>query len=313
MIEKETYEEKLNNPLWLEKRQRIIRRDGHKCKICSSKDNLQVHHRYYVFKCDPWDYDDRALVTLCESCHKLVHDTLSPLVYSINGGALVRMNFTPCRRCNGYGYLQEYKHIQNGICFRCKGERYEELVIRQTDYSNYISTPCKDIFDTLKMIPNAKELYRKGNELISTHPDISKVYFRKAALAGMGEAANDLGVLIEDTGDSEVAKRWYLYSAMYGIGKAIRNLSLLLKKEGKRELFLSYLKILKKDKDTVAALAAQTFLQFVESDEKPSLKLFFKAIDTLVSFADEGHELSSDMVDQYHIKDLQKALISLCK
>jgi len=42
-----------------------------------------------------------------------------------------------CPRCHGKGYLPEYNHIQNGICFRCWNlsadnvtsiEHYHELV-----------------------------------------------------------------------------------------------------------------------------------------------------------------------------------------
>jgi Leu/Phe-tRNA-protein transferase len=32
-------------------------------------DPLHVHHKYYESGKEPWDYDERALLTLCESCH----------------------------------------------------------------------------------------------------------------------------------------------------------------------------------------------------------------------------------------------------
>ena len=74
-----TYRELLFNPKWAEKRYRILKRDGFKCRNCGSTEHLVVHHRQYHFnarlnrKCEPWDYDDKYLVTLCESCHRRGH------------------------------------------------------------------------------------------------------------------------------------------------------------------------------------------------------------------------------------------------
>ncbi len=123
-----SYEEKLEDARWKEVRTRILRRDKHTCQMCGTTELLNVHHRYYIFQKEPWEYCDNALITLCQSCHKMVHDTLPSLVYTQKGSVLRPMNFTPCTRCNGYGYLSEYKYIQNGICFRCRGLKYEELI-----------------------------------------------------------------------------------------------------------------------------------------------------------------------------------------
>lgn len=74
-----SYREALFNPMWLEKRAKILKRDGFRCVICGSQEHLVVHHKQYHFntrlnrKCDPWDYDDKYLITLCESCHKRGH------------------------------------------------------------------------------------------------------------------------------------------------------------------------------------------------------------------------------------------------
>ncbi|MGI4870062.1 MAG: hypothetical protein ACRYFX_02655 [Janthinobacterium lividum] len=87
--------------------------------------HLEVHHKYYVFKNYPWEYPDDALVTLCNWCHQDVHDTTVIPVYSHTGEAL---GYTPCHRCNGSGSFPEYSHVQSGVCFRCGGARYEELI-----------------------------------------------------------------------------------------------------------------------------------------------------------------------------------------
>lgn len=74
------YNEKLFDPRWKEMSKRILDRDNHRCVICGrSEGKLQVHHKRYHFikqlQChvDPWDYDDKYLITLCESCHRRGH------------------------------------------------------------------------------------------------------------------------------------------------------------------------------------------------------------------------------------------------
>lgn len=73
------YGASLFDPRWKSKRKEILDRDNNKCVICKSGDNLQVHHRQYhfsrmmnVFK-NPWEYENRLLITLCESCHQKGH------------------------------------------------------------------------------------------------------------------------------------------------------------------------------------------------------------------------------------------------
>jgi hypothetical protein len=69
-----TYKEKLKDPRWQKKRLQIFERDEWACKMCcSTTKTLQVHHVRYYKNCDPWDYDDADLVTLCESCHEAEH------------------------------------------------------------------------------------------------------------------------------------------------------------------------------------------------------------------------------------------------
>lgn len=71
MEEGKTYAEKLQDPRWQQKRLRVMERDEFTCQACFNTENmLTVHHKYYIYKKDPWDYPDEVLVTLCEECHK---------------------------------------------------------------------------------------------------------------------------------------------------------------------------------------------------------------------------------------------------
>lgn len=81
---------------------------------------LNIHHTYYVKGHKPWEYDNEALVTLCENCHKKRHET-SYVPYYDHERRLIG-NLNVCDRCGGSGYLPQYSHVEDGICFKCNGE-----------------------------------------------------------------------------------------------------------------------------------------------------------------------------------------------
>ncbi len=75
---KEKYYDDLNDERWNRKREKILKRDGYKCRWCGSIDDLQVHHKYYNKYPDgsrvrAWDYPDDALIVLCRDCHEKYH------------------------------------------------------------------------------------------------------------------------------------------------------------------------------------------------------------------------------------------------
>jgi 5-methylcytosine-specific restriction endonuclease McrA len=68
-----TYTEQLKRPLWLEKREEILKRDNYKCCVCGRKGGLEVHHLYYEHNKLAHQYDNESLVTLCPRCHDEAH------------------------------------------------------------------------------------------------------------------------------------------------------------------------------------------------------------------------------------------------
>ncbi len=81
--EVEIYRMLLNDPRWFAKRETILKRDNYNCVIPNCNNpygrHLQVHHRqyHYISKenkfVNPWEYDDRLLITMCKWCHKKGH------------------------------------------------------------------------------------------------------------------------------------------------------------------------------------------------------------------------------------------------
>lgn len=68
-----TYAEKLKDPRWQKKRLKIMSRDKWKCRKCGDdKTTLQVHYKKYYPNTEPWDYEDKYLITVCENCHEII-------------------------------------------------------------------------------------------------------------------------------------------------------------------------------------------------------------------------------------------------
>ena len=64
-----SYSEKLKDPRWQKMRLKILERDGWCCRICRKKDKtLHVHHLQYGD--EPWETEDRYLITVCADCHE---------------------------------------------------------------------------------------------------------------------------------------------------------------------------------------------------------------------------------------------------
>jgi len=51
----------------------ILECDGWRCQACGARQDLQVHHQQ--FRSHSGNDSEANLVTLCDRCHRLVHDT----------------------------------------------------------------------------------------------------------------------------------------------------------------------------------------------------------------------------------------------
>jgi hypothetical protein len=131
------YPELLLTVEWDEKRRSVLSRDGHKCRKCScsgAEYRLEVHHEHYILDRVPWNYPEELLVTMCQSCHQRLHDQHKIFVYEEIGGQLVRRNLVPCSRCSGNGYFPQWEHVENGVCFRCRGSGFEKIEINESPW-----------------------------------------------------------------------------------------------------------------------------------------------------------------------------------
>lgn len=130
-----SYNDVLGNPKWKSKRLEVITRDNFSCKNCHKKESngnpLQAHHKYYIKGRLPWEYSLNEFETLCRECHKDWHSKNDAKIYTLINNQLVEEVLIPCSRCGGDGYFEEYKHVDNGICFKCGGSKFEASVFEK--------------------------------------------------------------------------------------------------------------------------------------------------------------------------------------
>ena len=91
-----------------------MQRDEFKCRDCGdASSSLHVHHLMYKKGSKVWDYDNRLLICLCDSCHKNRHsDTEIEVMLSdilISGIDCVSINMI------SYMYSKEPKLIMEMI------------------------------------------------------------------------------------------------------------------------------------------------------------------------------------------------------
>lgn len=65
------YSEKLRDKRWQEKRNLVKEKADFKCQDCGSYKNLEVHHCYYKYGLEPWQYPIDSFRCLCSSCHEI--------------------------------------------------------------------------------------------------------------------------------------------------------------------------------------------------------------------------------------------------
>lgn len=80
-----SYQDYLQTDHWKKKRHEKISKTSH-CQICDADKNLHIHHKFYERDHKSILYNERVydLVTLCGSCHKLLHHHFGIEVKKLN-------------------------------------------------------------------------------------------------------------------------------------------------------------------------------------------------------------------------------------
>lgn len=67
------YKSFLNTPYWQAVRQKVLKKWNYKCALCSSNENLNIHHRSYENKGREL-VNQNDLICLCNNCHSTFHE-----------------------------------------------------------------------------------------------------------------------------------------------------------------------------------------------------------------------------------------------
>ena len=80
--------------------------------------DLNIHHKFYIENRLAWEYDNDALIVLCNKCHQHIHETEEIYCYLENGE---KEKLEMCWKCSGSGFIPVFSYYKNGICFECGG------------------------------------------------------------------------------------------------------------------------------------------------------------------------------------------------
>ncbi|GEM_PF-2342355 len=107
-----------------------------------------------------------------------------------------------CKKCNGTGYIPEYKHIQNGICFSCWGTGEKTFNTYNPELNNLLK----------KQIVSDKFI-SKQNELIEEVASLCQSYNDYNSYLKIVETEEDKdGVLYYDIKMNEIITKLYSLS-----------------------------------------------------------------------------------------------------
>ncbi len=123
---KAEYAAKFKDPRWQKVRLEVLNRDKWTCQKCKATDKtLHVHHKFYIFGKDPWDYHLHALVTLCEECHEeeesFRHDAPLLFVQILSSKGLLNSDMADIALALRDLEGREILDVLHGWCSRCYG------------------------------------------------------------------------------------------------------------------------------------------------------------------------------------------------
>ncbi len=162
-MDKEDYREALKLPQWIAKRDSIKKRDGYKCTKCPCKDNLEVHHTYYLKDKMPWQVPDDCLITLCRSCHQKEHDKKSM-------GSFFRQKPPKEKPKNKKTVVKKELHLYKFIAI--EADNFKQIYTKPFDV-NKLKKVCKSVQGVIKGFE-----YRKSAKLWIWN----RIQFRKSKI-----------------------------------------------------------------------------------------------------------------------------------
>jgi|SRR5690554_598453 len=135
-----SYSEKLKDKRWIKKRESVKRRAEYRCEDCGATNVvLEVHHCYYLFGYEPWEYPTGSLRCLCRNCHES-----RDLVEKKHRGQIANLTQNELDILN--------KFFTNGLYWYPRKELFN--LIESIGYDTEIMKSALDNLISKRLIPN---------------------------------------------------------------------------------------------------------------------------------------------------------------
>lgn len=176
------YKEYLKSDEWKNIRELVLERDSHKCILCDSNKNLNIHHKNYKHIYDEIN-NLECLITLCNKCHAKFHDlaTESEKDININKSKVIKVDdylkiskdLVGCKitlqRSNEIAFMLEVCRIKQEEILNSNSDKYNPVsIINKRDISNAITKDSMKNNNRLCTL-ESKEIYfenKKGLEVL---------------------------------------------------------------------------------------------------------------------------------------------------
>ena len=122
-------------------RAKVLWRDKYECQNCKSKDNLQTHH--VKFRSNGGTDTLNNLITLCECCHKKIHN--DNLVLNLKTKSFKYPQYLMQGK---WYFFNELKNVYNkvNVCFGWMTSKWrKDLGLEKTHYNDAVSMVCKEL------------------------------------------------------------------------------------------------------------------------------------------------------------------------
>lgn len=154
---KKSYSEKLLDPRWQKKRLKILKRDKWACRICSDETNtLHVHHTYYEPGNEPWECEDKFLMTLCKTCHEQ-ESKLGHRADKMISEAITMSGFSIIDKLYLAAGFQMYASYNQNLVSRERTYSFLSMLLSSPQILNELINKEDELFDGLHY-----QLIRKG-------------------------------------------------------------------------------------------------------------------------------------------------------
>lgn len=182
------YELYLKTDEWREKRELALERDGYRCRLCDTREQLHVHHRTYARRGNE-RLDD--LTTLCDRCHNWFHEkirqdelmamTYSPPSFPRTEEEIARSNedFLIGLLLQDTSFVLHVCGILSGNDFFCEDTRALYTLLNEHVQQHNVSQALVIPPDLEETAKRAVERIREDEELIEESQKIQRIEYSR--------------------------------------------------------------------------------------------------------------------------------------